>query len=73
MDDLLNLTIEALPKHPNEKWVDEFLDICGITNEIVPQSKENVKDFQSCLKRRKRIQQRKKNITNKRINVLLFS
>lgn len=62
LDDLLNLsqTVQALSKHQNEKWVDEFLDkslrvldICGITKEIVSQSKENVRDLQSSLRRRR--------------------
>ncbi|KAL3525209.1 hypothetical protein ACH5RR_013581 [Cinchona calisaya] len=63
MDDLLNqpLTIQALiSQHQNEKWADEFLDgslrlvdICGITRDVVSQFKENVRDLQSSLRRRK--------------------
>ncbi|XP_055805872.1 uncharacterized protein LOC129874593 [Solanum dulcamara] len=62
MGDLLNLplTLQALSQCQNKKWVDEildksvrFLDICGTTREIVSQFKENVKDVQSSLRRRK--------------------
>ncbi|XP_006340811.1 uncharacterized protein [Solanum tuberosum] len=62
MGDLLNLpsTLQALSQCQNKKWVDEildksvrFLDICGTTREFVSQFKENVKDVQSSLRRRK--------------------
>ncbi|KAG5623218.1 hypothetical protein H5410_008436 [Solanum commersonii] len=62
MVDLLNLplTLQSLSQCQNKKWVDEildksgrFLDICGTTREIVSQFKENVKDVQSSLRRRK--------------------
>ncbi|KAK4711666.1 hypothetical protein R3W88_006179 [Solanum pinnatisectum] len=62
MGDLLNLpsTLQALSQCQNKKWVDEildksvrFLDICGTTRELVSQFKENVKDVQSSLRRRK--------------------
>ncbi|XP_027078762.1 uncharacterized protein LOC113777991 [Coffea eugenioides] len=62
MDDLLNLplTIQAFSQHQNQKWGEEFLDgssrlvdICGISREIIFQLKENVRDFQSSLRRRK--------------------
>ncbi|XP_060193015.1 uncharacterized protein LOC132622427 [Lycium barbarum] len=62
MGDLLNLplTLQALSQCQNKKWVDEildksvrFLDICGTTRDIVSQFKENVKDIQSSLRRRK--------------------
>lgn len=53
--------MKPLSKHQNEKWVDEFLDkslrvldICGISKEFISQSKENVREFQSCLRRRSR-------------------
>ncbi|KAJ8567683.1 hypothetical protein K7X08_019891 [Anisodus acutangulus] len=60
--DLLNLplTLQALSQCQNKKWVDEildksvrFLDICGTTRELVSQFKENIKDVQSLLRRRK--------------------
>ncbi|XP_009601271.1 uncharacterized protein LOC107810538 [Nicotiana tabacum] len=62
MSDLLNLplTLQTLSQCQDKKWVDEildksvrFLDICGTTREIVSQFKENVKDVQSLLRRRK--------------------
>ncbi|XP_060195362.1 uncharacterized protein LOC132624631 [Lycium barbarum] len=62
MGDLLNLplTLQALSQCRDKKWVDEildkyvrFLDICGTTRELVSQFKENVKDVQSSLRRRK--------------------
>ncbi|XP_015065371.1 uncharacterized protein LOC107010606 [Solanum pennellii] len=62
MGDLLNLplTLQSLSQCQNKKWVDEildksvrFLDVCGITRELVSQFKENVKDVQSSLRRRK--------------------
>ncbi|XP_015065454.1 uncharacterized protein LOC107010676 [Solanum pennellii] len=62
MIDLLNLplTLQSLSQCQNKKWVDEildksvrFLDICGTTRDIVSQFKENVKDVQSSLRRRK--------------------
>ncbi|XP_015065463.1 uncharacterized protein LOC107010685 [Solanum pennellii] len=62
MGDLLNLpsTLQALSQCQNKKWVDEildksvrFLDICGTSREITSQFKENVKDVQSSLRRRK--------------------
>ncbi|XP_009799319.1 uncharacterized protein [Nicotiana sylvestris] len=62
MSDLLNLplTLQALSKCQDKKWVDEildkfmrFLDICEATRELVSQFKENVKDVQSLLRRRK--------------------
>ncbi|KAL3525210.1 hypothetical protein ACH5RR_013582 [Cinchona calisaya] len=63
MDDLLNLpqTIQApFQQHQNEKWGCEFLDgsvtildICSITREIVSLLKDNVRDLQSTLRRRK--------------------
>ncbi|MCD7448744.1 hypothetical protein HAX54_045685 [Datura stramonium] len=62
MGDLLNLplTLQAFSQYQNKKWVDEilnksvrFLDICGTTRDLVSQFKENVKDIQSSLRRRK--------------------
>ncbi|XP_055805696.1 uncharacterized protein LOC129874434 [Solanum dulcamara] len=62
MGDLLNLplTLQALSQCQNKKWVDEildksvrFLDICGTTRELVSQFKENVKDVQSSLRRKR--------------------
>ncbi|CAI9111023.1 OLC1v1011156C1 [Oldenlandia corymbosa var. corymbosa] len=62
MDALLNLpsTTQALSQQSNQKLGDEFvdgslriLDVCGITREIVSQFKENVRDLQSSLRRRK--------------------
>ncbi|XP_060195361.1 uncharacterized protein LOC132624630 [Lycium barbarum] len=62
MGDLLNLplTLQALSQCQNKKWVDDildksvrFMDICGTTRELVSQFKENVKDVQSSLRRRK--------------------
>ncbi|OIT19120.1 PREDICTED: uncharacterized protein LOC109221850 [Nicotiana attenuata] len=62
MPDLLNLplTLQAFSQCQDKKWVDDildksvrFLDICGATREIVSQFKENVKDVQSLLRRRK--------------------
>jgi len=62
MVDLLNLplTLQSLSQCQNKKWVDEildksvrFLDICSTTREIVSRFKENVKDVQSSLRRRK--------------------
>ncbi|XP_055805363.1 uncharacterized protein LOC129874146 [Solanum dulcamara] len=62
MDDFLNFpqTLQALCQCQNKKWIDEildksvrFLDICGTTRELVSQIKENVKDVQSSLRRRK--------------------
>ncbi|KAM7516061.1 hypothetical protein LguiA_005644 [Lonicera macranthoides] len=62
IDDLLNLpqTQQALSHHQREKWVDELLDgslrildICGSVRDLVSQIKENVRDLQSALRRRK--------------------
>ncbi|XP_049385561.1 uncharacterized protein LOC125849515 [Solanum stenotomum] len=62
MGDLLNLpsTLQSLSQCQNKKWVDEildksvrFLDICGTTRDLMSQFKENVKDVQSSLRRRK--------------------
>ncbi|KAG9131050.1 hypothetical protein Leryth_006788 [Lithospermum erythrorhizon] len=62
MDGLLNLpqTLQILSKYQNAKWVDQllecpvkFLDICGTTREFVSQLKQNVRDLQSSLRRRK--------------------
>ncbi|CAI9111030.1 OLC1v1011163C1 [Oldenlandia corymbosa var. corymbosa] len=62
MDDLLNLssTIQSLSQQNSQKFDNEFLDgsmkildICGITRDIVSQFKENVRDLQSSLRRRK--------------------
>ncbi|KAM7520022.1 hypothetical protein LguiB_018984 [Lonicera macranthoides] len=62
VDDLLNLpqTQQALSHYQNEKWVDEFLDgsvrildICGSLRDLMSQIKENVRDLQSALRRRK--------------------
>ncbi|MCD7448743.1 hypothetical protein HAX54_045684 [Datura stramonium] len=62
MSDLLNLplTLQALSRCQDKKWVDEildksvrFLDICGTTRELVSQFKENVRDIQSSVRRRK--------------------
>ncbi|WMV16547.1 hypothetical protein MTR67_009932 [Solanum verrucosum] len=62
MGDLLNLpsTLQSLSQCQNKKWVDEildksvrFLDICGTTRDLLSQFKENVKDVQSSLRRRK--------------------
>ncbi|PHT26414.1 hypothetical protein CQW23_33981 [Capsicum baccatum] len=62
MGDVLNLplTLQALSECQNKRWVDEildksvrFLDICGTTRDLVSQFKENIKDVQSLLRRRK--------------------
>ncbi|CAN4083530.1 unnamed protein product [Withania somnifera] len=62
MGDLLNLplTLQSLSQCQNKKWVDEildnslrFLDMRGTTRELVSQFKENVKDVQSLIRRRK--------------------
>ncbi|CAN4083529.1 unnamed protein product [Withania somnifera] len=62
MCDLLNLplTLQALSQCQNKKWVDEildksvrFLDICGTIRDLVSQFKENVKDVQSSLRRKR--------------------
>ncbi|GAA0143706.1 hypothetical protein LIER_42777 [Lithospermum erythrorhizon] len=62
MDDLLNLpqTIQVFSKYQNTKFLDEllecpvkFLDICGITRDVLTQFKKNVIDLQSSLRRRK--------------------
>ncbi|XP_059294779.1 uncharacterized protein LOC132047813 [Lycium ferocissimum] len=59
IDDLLNLT-QTLSKNLDAKWVDDLLDksvrlldVCGDTRELVSQYKENVRDLQSSLRRRK--------------------
>ncbi|KAA8532048.1 hypothetical protein F0562_006810 [Nyssa sinensis] len=63
VDDLYNLplTQQALSQHQLEKWVDELLDgsvklldICGITMDVMSQTKEHIRDVQSALRRRKR-------------------
>ncbi|GAA0159583.1 hypothetical protein LIER_38895 [Lithospermum erythrorhizon] len=62
MDDLLNLpqTLQTFSKYQNAKWVDEILecpvkllDVCGILRDLVSQFKENVRDLQSSLRRKK--------------------
>ncbi|GAA0165485.1 hypothetical protein LIER_39991 [Lithospermum erythrorhizon] len=62
MDDLLNLpqTIQAFSKYQNTQFIDEllecpvkFLDICGITRDVLTQFRENIIDLQSSLRRRK--------------------
>lgn len=62
IDDLLNLpqTLQALSQNLHAKWLDDLLDtsvrlldICGTIWELVSQCKENVRDLQSSLRRRK--------------------
>ncbi|GAA0141326.1 hypothetical protein LIER_35373 [Lithospermum erythrorhizon] len=62
MDDLLNLpqTLQTLIKNQNAKCVDEILecpvtllDVCGITIDVMSQLKENIRDLQSSMRRRK--------------------
>lgn len=62
MDELLNLpvTVRAVSRHQQEKWIDDLLDrsvrlldISGIAKDIVSQCKENVRDLQSSLRRGK--------------------
>ncbi|XP_075092016.1 uncharacterized protein LOC107795557 [Nicotiana tabacum] len=62
IDDLLNLpqTLHALSQSLHAKWVEDLLDksmrlldLCGTTRELVSQCKENVRDLQSSLRRRK--------------------
>ncbi|XP_055804407.1 uncharacterized protein LOC129873354 [Solanum dulcamara] len=62
IDDLPNLpqTLQALSQSLNVKWLDELLDkslrlldLCGTLRELVSQCKENVRDLQSALRRRK--------------------
>lgn len=59
IDDLLNLP-QTLSQRLDAKWADDLLDkslrlldICGTTRELVSQYKENVRDIQSSLRRRK--------------------
>nr|GMC57464.1 uncharacterized protein LOC109167537 [Ipomoea batatas] len=62
MDGLLNLpqTLQALSQNQNKKWVDglleksvRLLDICGLARDSVSQLKEQLRDLQSSLRRRK--------------------
>ncbi|GAA0161947.1 hypothetical protein LIER_18148 [Lithospermum erythrorhizon] len=62
MNEVLNMpqTIQALSKYQAEKWVDELLegplkllDICAISRDVVSQVKENVRNLQSSLRRRR--------------------
>ncbi|KAJ8567681.1 hypothetical protein K7X08_019889 [Anisodus acutangulus] len=62
IDDLLNLpqTLQALSQSLNAKWLDDLLDksvrlldVCGTIRELVSQCKDNVRDLQSSLRRRK--------------------
>ncbi|XP_057975672.1 uncharacterized protein LOC131162990 [Malania oleifera] len=62
IQDLLNLplTQKALTQHQHEKWVDEvldgsviFLDICSNTRDSLLLLKEDVRELQSALRRRK--------------------
>ncbi|RVW51573.1 hypothetical protein CK203_066550 [Vitis vinifera] len=62
LDELLSLpsSQQALSHHLNEKWVDELLDgsvrlldICGSTRDAISQLKQNARDLQSALRRRK--------------------
>ncbi|MCD7448749.1 hypothetical protein HAX54_045690 [Datura stramonium] len=62
IDDLLNLpqTLQVLSRSLNAKWLDDLLDksvrlldVCGTIRELVSQYKENVRDLQSSLRRRK--------------------
>nr|XP_016458103.1 PREDICTED: uncharacterized protein LOC107781825 [Nicotiana tabacum] len=62
IDDLLNLpqTLHALSQSLHAKWVEDLLDksmrlldLCGTARELVSQCKENVRDLQSSLRRRK--------------------
>ncbi|MCD7448752.1 hypothetical protein HAX54_045693 [Datura stramonium] len=62
IDDLFNLpqTLQALSQSLHAKWLDELLDksvglldLCGTIRELVSQCKENVRDLQSSLRRRK--------------------
>lgn len=61
-EELLNLplTRQALSQHQNEKWVNElldgsvrFLDICGRARDMVSEVKEQIRDLQCTLRRRK--------------------
>ncbi|KAG5623230.1 hypothetical protein H5410_008448 [Solanum commersonii] len=62
IDDLFNLpqTLQALSQNLHAKWLDDLLDksvrlldLCGTIRELVSQCKENVRDLQSSLRRRK--------------------
>ncbi|KAG5623224.1 hypothetical protein H5410_008442 [Solanum commersonii] len=62
IDDLLNLPqiLQALSQSLNAKWLDDLLDksvrlldLCGTIRELISQCKENVRDLQSSLRRRK--------------------
>ncbi|KAM7516065.1 hypothetical protein LguiA_005648 [Lonicera macranthoides] len=62
IEELLNLpqTQQTLSHHQREKWVDQLLDgsmmildICGSVRDLVSQTKENLRDLQSALRRRK--------------------
>ncbi|XP_055804405.1 uncharacterized protein LOC129873352 [Solanum dulcamara] len=62
IDDLLNLpqTLQTLSQSVDAKWIDDLLDksvrlldVCGTTRELVSQYKENVRDLESSLRRRK--------------------
>ncbi|CAN4078635.1 unnamed protein product [Withania somnifera] len=59
IDDLLNLP-QSLSRSIDAKWADDLLDksvrlldVCGTARELVSQYKENVRDLQSSLRRRK--------------------
>ncbi|CAN4083525.1 unnamed protein product [Withania somnifera] len=59
IDDLINLP-QTLSQGLDAKWVDDLLDksvrlldVCGTARELVSQYKENVRDLQSSLRRRK--------------------
>ncbi|XP_055804406.1 uncharacterized protein LOC129873353 [Solanum dulcamara] len=62
IDDLFNLpqTLQVLSQNLHAKWLDDLLDksvrlldLCGTVKELVSQCKENVRDLQSSLRRRK--------------------
>ncbi|XP_075092014.1 uncharacterized protein LOC142172135 [Nicotiana tabacum] len=72
IDDLLNLpqTLHALSQSLHAKWVEDLLDksmrlldLCGTARELVSQCKENVRDLQSSLRRRKGDSTRDDNVT----------
>ncbi|CAN4083524.1 unnamed protein product [Withania somnifera] len=62
IDDLFNLTrtLQALSQSLHAKWLDDLLDksvrlldLCGTIRDLVSQYKENIRDLQSSLRRRK--------------------
>ncbi|KAL6345405.1 hypothetical protein AAG906_015888 [Vitis piasezkii] len=69
LDELLSLpsSQQALSHHLNEKWVDELLDgsvrlldICGSIRDAISQLKQNARDLQSALRRRREIKKMNK-------------